>query len=105
MLGVDEWDERFRRALPWIDDAMPYLDVRSVCVLAMLEHWRATGDAESADRALAWSREIARHTSPSGLLNAAGGQSIHLWGHRKRRRSPKPGRTRPARPGGMPCER
>jgi hypothetical protein len=27
----DEWDERFRRALPWIDDAMPYLDVRAVC--------------------------------------------------------------------------
>ena len=81
ILGVDEWDERFKRALPWIDDAMPYLDVRAVGVLAMLEHWRATGDAESADRALAWSREIARHASALGLLNAAGEQSIHLWGH------------------------
>ena len=77
ILGVDEWDERFKRARPWIDDAMPYLDVRAVCVLAMLEHWRATGDSESADRALAWSRDIARHASALGLLNAAGEQSIH----------------------------
>jgi hypothetical protein len=77
----DEWDERFGRALPWIDDAMPYLDVRAVCVLAVLEHWRATGASDSADRALAWSREIAGHASGSSLLNAAGVLPIHLWGH------------------------
>jgi hypothetical protein len=81
LLGAHEWDERFRRALPWIDDAMPYLDVRAVCVQAMLEHWRATGASESADRALAWSRAIARHASGQGLLNAAAEPSIHLWGH------------------------
>jgi hypothetical protein len=77
----DEWDDRFRRALPWVDEATPYLDVRAVCVLAVLEHWRATGAADSADRALAWSREIANHRGESGLLNAAGVPSIHLWGH------------------------
>jgi hypothetical protein len=81
LLGGDEWDERFRRALPWIDDGMPYLDVRAVCVLAALEHWRATGATASADRALAWSSEIAAHPSGGGLLNAAGAQPIHLWGH------------------------
>lgn len=50
-------------------------------VLAVLEHWRATADSESGDRALAWSREIADQSSGSALLNAAGEQSTHLWGH------------------------
>ena len=81
VLGGDEWDERFRRAVTWVDDTIPYLDVRAVCVLAMLEHWRATGASISADRALAWSHEIARHSSGPSLLNAAGVQPIHLWGH------------------------
>jgi hypothetical protein len=81
VLGGDEWDERFRRALPWVDDAIPYLDVRAVCVLAVLEHWRATGASESADRALAWSHEIAGHVRGSSLLNAPGDSAIHLWGH------------------------
>ena len=79
--GVDEWDERFTRAIRWIDDHMPYLDVRAVCVLAALEHWRATGAADSAKRALTWSRTIAAHTSESRLLDAAGVSEVHLWGH------------------------
>jgi hypothetical protein len=79
--GVDEWDERFTRAIRWIDDDMPYLDVRAVCVLAALEHWRATGASESAERALAWSRTIAAHTNGPRLLDAAGVSQVHLWGH------------------------
>ncbi|GAC1315017.1 MAG: hypothetical protein NVSMB2_05540 [Chloroflexota bacterium] len=79
--GEEEWDERFRRALTWIDDASPYLDVRAVAVLAVLEHWRATGAPSSAERAVTWSLEIARHTSGAKLLNAAGVEPIHLWGH------------------------
>jgi hypothetical protein len=79
--GGDEWNERFGRALPWVDDAIPYLDVRAVCVLAALEHWRATGALDSAERAVAWSREIAGCASGSSLLNAAGVQPTHLWGH------------------------
>jgi hypothetical protein len=79
--GGVEWNERFRRALRWVDDAIPYLDVRAVCVLAVLEHWRATGALDSADRAVAWSREIAGVESGSSLLNAPGVQRIHLWGH------------------------
>lgn len=81
LVGGGEWDERFRRALRWIDEACPYLDVRAVAVLAVLEHWRTTGASDSADRALAWSREIADHSSASILVNAAGVQPIHLWGH------------------------
>jgi hypothetical protein len=79
--GGEEWDERFRQALHWVDAAIPYLDVRAVCVLAVLEHWQATGAADSADRAIAWSREIAGCVSGSSLLNAAGVQPVHLWGH------------------------
>ena len=76
-----EWEQRFTRALRWIDPPMAYLDVRAVAVLAVLEHWRASGSASSAERALAWSSEIARHTSRGQLLNAEGVQPIHLWGH------------------------
>lgn len=79
--GGDEWDERFRRALRCIDDEMPYLDVRAVCVLAVLKHWRATGAADSAARAYAWSQEIAAHFSGSRLMDADGVSEIHLWGH------------------------
>jgi len=77
--GGDEWGERFTRALPWLDAAIPYLDVRAVCVLAVLEHWRATGDSTSADRAKGWSREIAAHSSGSRHMNAAEVQLIQLW--------------------------
>ena len=79
--GDDKWEEPFGRGLPWLDDVIPYLDVRAVCVLAVLEHWRARGDSASADRAITWSREIASYSSGRGLLNAAGVQPIHLWGH------------------------
>jgi hypothetical protein len=79
--GVDEWGERFRRGLPWIDAEFPYLDVRAVCVLAALEHWRGTRDSASADRAIGWSREIADHAIEDILPDAAGIQPIHLWGH------------------------
>ncbi len=79
--GGDEWDERFRRGLPWIDAEFPYLDVRAVCVLAALEHWRGTRDSASADRAIGWSREIADHAIEDILPDAAGIQPIHLWGH------------------------
>jgi hypothetical protein len=81
VFGGDEWEERFSRALPWLDTATPYLDVRAVSVLAALEHWRTTGASASGDRAVAWSREIAAHSSGDKLLNQAGVQPIHLWGH------------------------
>ena len=61
---------------------MPYLDVRAVCVLAAVQHWQATGDAGSAQRALAWSAEIAaQRGNEHRLLNARRVESIHLWGH------------------------
>jgi hypothetical protein len=81
VFGGDEWADRFGRALPWVDHGTPYMDVRAVGVLAVLEHWRATGASDSADRALAWSHEIAGHSRGSSLLNAAQDAAIHLWGH------------------------
>jgi hypothetical protein len=79
--GGTEWDARFRRGLAWIDAPTPYLDLRAVGVLAVLEHWRATADPSSAKRAASWSNEIAAQSSRSRLLNAADEQSVHLWGH------------------------
>jgi hypothetical protein len=79
--GGAEWDARFARALRWIDDKPIHLDLQAVCVLAALEHWHATGAADSAERALAWSRNIAGHADASRLLNAADVSEIHFWGH------------------------
>ncbi len=79
--GGAEWHERFTRGLPWVCGAMPYLDVRAVCVLAALHHWEATGDGSLAKQADAWAVEIARERSGNSLLNATGVQPIHLWGH------------------------
>jgi hypothetical protein len=79
--GGTEWDQRFTRAMRWIDDDLPYFDLQAVCVLAALEHWRATGASNSAERALAWSHKIAAQSKASRLLNEAGVGEIHLWGH------------------------
>src|SRR4051794_23638358 len=46
--GPAEWHERFSLARRWIDLPTRYLDLRAVHVLAVLEHWRATGFAGSA---------------------------------------------------------
>lgn len=79
--GDSDWDAAYRLGLPWIDAGMPHLDVRAVAVLAAVQHWRATGAPTSAERALAWSAEIAQQRVDDRLLNAAGDTSIHLWGH------------------------
>ncbi len=77
-----EWEERFQRALRWLDDPLPYLDVRAVCVLAALVHWQATGSPASAERAARWATEIARERRGDGaLVDAAGVEAVHLWGH------------------------
>ena len=44
--GVPEYAERFERGLPWLDRPTPYLDVRAVAILAVLEYWSATGALE-----------------------------------------------------------
>jgi hypothetical protein len=80
--GGTAWDEHFRRGVRWLDGAVPYLDVRAVCVQAAVLHWQATGEGASAQRALAWSGEIAaRRDDDQCLLNARRVEPIHLWGH------------------------
>ncbi len=82
MLGGEEWEARFQRGIVWLDGPCPYLDVRAVGVLASLTHWQATRSPASAERALAWAVEIAAQRREDGaLLNAAGVDPIHLWGH------------------------
>ncbi len=79
--GVDTWDERFERAIRWLDEPLPYLDVRAVGVLAATQHWRATGERTSAARALRWSSEICQARAGDRLLNDRQVIPIHLWGH------------------------
>jgi hypothetical protein len=85
MFGTAEWDDRFASALPWVDAGSPYLDLQAVAVLAVLQHWQATGSAASAARAVAWSYDLAGHVRGGALLNAAGEAEIHLWGHLQER--------------------
>ncbi|HEY3118167.1 MAG TPA: hypothetical protein VGK54_15595, partial [Chloroflexota bacterium] len=79
--GEQEWSDRFDRAVPWLDGASPHLDLRAVCVLAAIQHWRATGATSSGKRALQWAEEIASARSEGCLSNAPGVVPIHLWGH------------------------
>jgi hypothetical protein len=79
--GLDTWDECFQRGMRWLDEPVPYMDVRAVGALAAVCHWRATGERTSAARALVWSAEISRTRAGDRLLNALDVTAIHLWGH------------------------
>jgi hypothetical protein len=79
--GGHAWDAYFRRGVRWLDEPLPYLDVRAVGVLGIIQHWRATGEPESAERAVAWSTDIARACVDDRLVDAHDVATIHLWGH------------------------
>jgi hypothetical protein len=79
--GGHAWDVYFQRGVRWLDDPLPYLDVRAVGVLGTVQHWLATGEPKSAERAVAWSTEIARASVDDRLLDAHDDATTHLWGH------------------------
>jgi hypothetical protein len=79
--GDQTWDAHFRSGIGWLDAPLPYLDVRAVGVLGTVQHWLATRDPNSAERAVEWSTEIARAHVDDRLVNAQDGATIHLWGH------------------------
>lgn len=79
--GDAEWGERFDLAVRWVDADLPHTDVLAVAVLAALKHWQATGAQTSADRARDWATAVASVRDGDILLNGAGGQPVHLWGH------------------------
>jgi hypothetical protein len=79
--GDTDCAESFKKGLPWLDRATPYLDVKAVRVLAALEYWRTTGADDVAARALAWANEIADAADENVLPDQVGLAQIHLWGH------------------------
>ncbi len=72
---------RFERALPFLDEPPPELDVQAVLVLALLEWWDATGASEGEERAVALAHGIAAHRIGDLLPNRPGETPTHLWGH------------------------
>jgi hypothetical protein len=80
-IGGAEYEQCFRRGLPWLDHPLPYLDVRAVEALAALEYWSATDDHSVRTHALAWAEEIAAHRIDDLLPDAPGNPSVHIWGH------------------------
>jgi len=79
--GDADCAESFEKGLPWLDHATPYLDVRAVCVLAVVEYWRTTSADDVAAHALAWANEIADAARENVLPDQVGLAQIHLWGH------------------------
>jgi hypothetical protein len=71
----------FERAMPWLDEATPYLDVRAVALLAALRYREATRSGAAAERAIRWADEIYSARWQRILPDSRGSSTVHLWGH------------------------
>ena len=71
----------FERAMPWLDETTPYLDVRAVGLLAALRYGEATGSGAAIERALLWAGEIYASRWHGILPDMRGSSTVHLWGH------------------------
>ena len=71
----------FERAMPWLDEATPYLDVRAVALLAALRYAEATRSGAAAERAVRWADEIYATRWQGILPDRRGSSTVHLWGH------------------------
>ncbi len=76
-----ELADRFELGLRWLDQPIPFLDLRASAALAVLEHWSVTGDRRSRDRARAWCGEIAASCVEGVLPDVPKRAQVHLWGH------------------------
>lgn len=79
--GDPDCADAYERALPWLDDHTPYLDVRAVALLAALRYHHATGAPEDGERAVRWAEELHASRVEGILPDQAGCPAVHLWGH------------------------
>lgn len=79
--GDQDCAPAFERAMPWLDEATPYLDVRAVALLAALRYTEATRSGAAAERAIRWADEIYATRWQGILPDRRGSSTVHLWGH------------------------
>lgn len=74
-------EEAFARALPWLKQPTPHLDVRAVALLAALEHPRG-GHLPDLDHLVwTWGTELFESRTAGVLPDLRGSREVHLWGH------------------------
>ena len=71
----------FERAMPWLDEPTPYLDVRAVALLAALRYHEGTGSRSAGARAHLWADELYASRCDGILPNRIDCTTVHLWGH------------------------
>ncbi len=81
VFGSAECREGFERGLGWIGRETPHMDLRAVELCAAVDFWRLTRSDAIAQNSLKWADEIAATRSGDVLLNQAGVDDVHLWGH------------------------
>jgi hypothetical protein len=81
VLPAGPYASAFEAGLSALDDPTPYLDIRALSAIAVLEYWEATASSGAAERAIAWADEIAATRMGDTLPDVAGTSEVHLWGH------------------------
>ena len=79
--GDDNCATAFERAVPWLDEPTPYLDLRAVALLAAVSFAEATRQGAAAERAVRWAQEIYAVRCGGILPDRRGSSIVHLWGH------------------------
>ncbi len=79
--GDKDCASAFERALPWLDEPTPYLDLRAVALLAVLEFAGARREPGMDERASRLAAEIHASRVRATLPDARSTSTIHLWGH------------------------
>lgn len=81
VFGAGTYAAAFEAGTPALAEPTPYLDIRALSAIVMLEYWQATAAPSAAAQALAWAEAIAATHVGDLLPDRAGSEDIHLWGH------------------------
>lgn len=71
----------FERAMPWLDEPTPYLDIRAVALLAAIRYAEGTASGAADERAIRWADELHAARWQGILPDRRGSATVHLWGH------------------------
>ncbi|TAJ21445.1 MAG: hypothetical protein EPO65_01505 [Dehalococcoidia bacterium] len=81
VFGSESYGAAFERGLDALSEPTPYLDMRALNAIAVLEYGQATGSASANALALRWAESVAACRIDDILPDIEGQTAIHLWGH------------------------
>lgn len=81
VFGAEPYAAAFEAGIPALIEPTPYLDIRALSAIVMLEYWQATAAPSAAAHALAWAEAVAAARVGDLLPDRAGSGDVHLWGH------------------------